>query len=225
MIFVPARFAAAAIDEAIDAGVDTVIAITEGIPVLDMLRDLLEGEGGGRAADRAQLPRCPLARQVERGDHPGAVLRSGLDRRRLEVGHAHLPDRQRAEAGGDGQLLDRRHRRRPDRRLGLHRHPRAVRGRRRDRADRDGRRDRRRRRGARRGLHRRAGLQAGRRLHRRLHGAARQADGPRRGDHLRLLRNRRGEEGGPGGARRPRRALADRGRRNSRSRRSRPADA
>ena len=46
MIFVPARFAAAAIDEAIDAGVETVIAITEGIPVLDMLRDLLEGQGG-----------------------------------------------------------------------------------------------------------------------------------------------------------------------------------
>ena len=37
MIFVPARFAAAAIDEAIDAGVDTVIAITEGIPVFDMM--------------------------------------------------------------------------------------------------------------------------------------------------------------------------------------------
>jgi succinyl-CoA synthetase alpha subunit len=38
MIFVPARFAAPAIEEAIDAGVHTVIAITEGIPVLDMLR-------------------------------------------------------------------------------------------------------------------------------------------------------------------------------------------
>src|SRR4028118_2165464 len=33
MVFVPARFAAAAIDEAIDSGVHTVIAITEGIPV------------------------------------------------------------------------------------------------------------------------------------------------------------------------------------------------
>jgi succinyl-CoA synthetase alpha subunit len=38
MIFVPARFAAAAIEEAIEAGVATVIAITEGIPVLDMMR-------------------------------------------------------------------------------------------------------------------------------------------------------------------------------------------
>ena len=37
MIFVPARFAGAAINEAIDAGVHTVIAITEGIPVHDML--------------------------------------------------------------------------------------------------------------------------------------------------------------------------------------------
>jgi succinyl-CoA synthetase alpha subunit len=37
MIFVPARFAAAAIDEAIEAGVETIIAITEGIPVLDMM--------------------------------------------------------------------------------------------------------------------------------------------------------------------------------------------
>ena len=37
MVFVPARFAAAAINEAIDSGVQTVIAITEGIPVMDML--------------------------------------------------------------------------------------------------------------------------------------------------------------------------------------------
>ena len=38
MIFVPAPFAAAAMDEAIDAGIETIIAITEGIPVHDMLR-------------------------------------------------------------------------------------------------------------------------------------------------------------------------------------------
>jgi succinyl-CoA synthetase alpha subunit len=37
MVFVPARFAAAAVEEAIDAGIETVIAITEGIPVHDML--------------------------------------------------------------------------------------------------------------------------------------------------------------------------------------------
>jgi succinyl-CoA synthetase alpha subunit len=38
MIFVPARFAADAIYEAVDAGVHTVICITEGIPAHDMLR-------------------------------------------------------------------------------------------------------------------------------------------------------------------------------------------
>ena len=38
MVFVPARFAADAIYEAVDAGVKTVICITEGIPAHDMLR-------------------------------------------------------------------------------------------------------------------------------------------------------------------------------------------
>ncbi len=38
MVFVPARFAADAIYEAVDGGIETVIAITEGIPAHDMLR-------------------------------------------------------------------------------------------------------------------------------------------------------------------------------------------
>ncbi len=38
MIFVPAPFAADAILEAADAGLETIVAITEGIPVLDMAR-------------------------------------------------------------------------------------------------------------------------------------------------------------------------------------------
>jgi len=38
MVFVPAPFAADAVYEAVDAGVDTVIAITEGVPAHEMLR-------------------------------------------------------------------------------------------------------------------------------------------------------------------------------------------
>jgi len=38
MIFVPARFAADAIYEAVDAGIETVICISEGLPAHDMLR-------------------------------------------------------------------------------------------------------------------------------------------------------------------------------------------
>jgi succinyl-CoA synthetase alpha subunit len=47
MIFVPAKFAAAAITEAIEAGVGTVIAITEGIPVHDMLRAYWQAREAG----------------------------------------------------------------------------------------------------------------------------------------------------------------------------------
>ncbi|MBI4040481.1 MAG: succinate--CoA ligase subunit alpha [Deltaproteobacteria bacterium] len=38
VLFVPARFAAQAIHEAIDAALDLIVCITEGIPALDMLR-------------------------------------------------------------------------------------------------------------------------------------------------------------------------------------------
>ena len=97
------------------------------------------------------------------------------------------------------------HRRRPRARVELRRRDRTVRGRPRDGADRDGRRDRRRRRGGRRRVHRRARHQARPRLHRRLHGPARQDDGARRRDHLRLARHRGGEGRGARGRRRPRR--------------------
>ncbi|HEV3407374.1 MAG TPA: succinate--CoA ligase subunit alpha [Gaiellaceae bacterium] len=38
MVFVPARFAADAMYEAVDAGIETIICVTEGIPAHDMLR-------------------------------------------------------------------------------------------------------------------------------------------------------------------------------------------
>ena len=212
MIFVPARFAAAAMNEAIDAGIETVITITEHIPVHDMLDIYWKARDAGV---RLIGPNCPgvlSPGKANVGIIPAQFFEQGSIGVVSKSGNADLPDRQRAQAGRPRQLDHRRHRRRPDRRLRLHRHPHPVRGGRRDRADRDGRRDRRRRRGARRRLHRRERLQAGGRLHRRVHRTARQADGSRRSDHLRLLGHRRGEEAGPRGPGHPRRQEPDRDR-------------
>ena len=38
MIYVPAKFAASAIIEAMDAEIDLIVCITEGVPVLDMVK-------------------------------------------------------------------------------------------------------------------------------------------------------------------------------------------
>ena len=48
LIFVPARFAVDAIYEAVDAGIATVICITEHIPAHDMLRAYAYFRGQGR---------------------------------------------------------------------------------------------------------------------------------------------------------------------------------
>ena len=56
MIFVPPRFAADAILEAAEAGVDTIVAITEGIPAHDMLRVYTQLR---RGSARLIGPNCP----------------------------------------------------------------------------------------------------------------------------------------------------------------------
>ncbi len=56
VIYVPARFAAAAVKEAADAGVPLIVCITEGIPVKDMLESYYYvAERGGRLIG----PNCP----------------------------------------------------------------------------------------------------------------------------------------------------------------------
>ena len=87
MVFVPPRFAADAIYEAVDAGVETIVCITEGIPAHDMLRDLQLHPSARRDAARPQLPRArsrpasPTSassrRRCSRRGRIGLVSRSG----------------------------------------------------------------------------------------------------------------------------------------------------
>jgi succinyl-CoA synthetase alpha subunit len=57
VIYVPPPFAAAAIDEAVEAELDLVICITEGIPVRDMIRTRYKMQGQENPPDRPELPR------------------------------------------------------------------------------------------------------------------------------------------------------------------------
>ena len=56
MIYVPAKFAAAAIIEAIEAKIELIVCITEGIPILDMLN---VKEKLSNSASRLIGPNCP----------------------------------------------------------------------------------------------------------------------------------------------------------------------
>jgi succinyl-CoA synthetase alpha subunit len=77
VIFVPPPFAADAIMEATDAGVPLVVCITEGIPVVDMLRTFAFMEG---KTTRLVGPNCPgviTAGQAKAGIIPGHICNEG----------------------------------------------------------------------------------------------------------------------------------------------------
>ena len=56
MIYVPAKFAAAAIIEALDASIELIVCITEGIPILDMLK---VKQKLSKSKSRLIGPNCP----------------------------------------------------------------------------------------------------------------------------------------------------------------------
>jgi succinyl-CoA synthetase alpha subunit len=77
VIYVPPRFAADAIMEAAESGVEFIVAITEGIPVLDMTRVYPYVQERGA---RLLGPNCPGALspgQAKVGIMPGSIVKEG----------------------------------------------------------------------------------------------------------------------------------------------------
>jgi len=77
VIYVPPPYAAAAIDEAVDAGIDLVICITEGIPVRDMIRTRYRMRGTRSILIGPNCPGIITPDEIKIGIMPGHIHKKG----------------------------------------------------------------------------------------------------------------------------------------------------
>ena len=77
VIYVPPPFAAASIDEAVEAGLDLVICITEGIPVRDMIRTKYKMLGKKTLLVGPNCPGVTTPDEVKIGIMPGHIHKKG----------------------------------------------------------------------------------------------------------------------------------------------------
>ena len=186
MVFVPARFAADAIYEAVDAGIETVICITEGIPAHDMLRIYNYVRPRGVTLVGPNCPGVLSPGKANVGIIPAEIFTRGHRRARLrsgtltyQIGHEltqlGIGQSTIVGIGGDpvvgSSFIDVLERFEADPETELVVMVGEIGGSEEEKAaDFIARRD----------------DEARGRLHRGLHGASREDDGPRRRDHLRL---------------------------------------
>ena len=77
VIYVPPPYAAAAIDEAVDAGLELVICITEGIPVRDMIRTRYRMQGKKTLLVGPNCPGVITPDEIKIGIMPGHIHKKG----------------------------------------------------------------------------------------------------------------------------------------------------